>query len=274
MNDLRGRAAFITGGAQGIGLGIARELAENGVSLALADIDRAALDAAEEELGHRTTLMTLTLDVRDRDAFLRCAEVVEARIGPVTLLFNNAGVADAIPASRMSAQQYDWVVGVNLTGVFNGILSFVPRMVERGDGHVVNTASTAGVVAGGSGAGWLYHASKFGVVGMSEALRVELEPLGVGVSVLCPGPVATQILNNSNRNQPDEALRPLMPHAGGPGSALVEYLAQGAQPTDVGKIVIEGVVANRPYIFTDTSAADGIRVRASALLAAMPVASD
>src|SRR6185503_2106768 len=117
----------------------------------------------------------------------------EAKLGPVSLLFNNAGVAGHAPALKITYELWDWSTGVNLMGVINGVQTFLSRMAERGQGgHIVNTASGAGLAAVGSGV--LYHTAKFAVVGMSEALHGELAPLGIGVSVLCPGPVATDIL--------------------------------------------------------------------------------
>jgi len=196
MESLAGRTAFITGGAQGIGLGIARELARNGVSLALADVNRTALDAAVTELSSTTDVLAVELDVRDRDRYAQVADEVEARLGDVSLLFNNAGVAGGVPIAELGYDDWDWMLGINLHGVVNGIQTFLPRMIERGgDAHIVNTASGAGLVE--AGAGVLYTTSKFAVVGMSESLRSELADRGIGVSVLCPGPVATDIVSNS-----------------------------------------------------------------------------
>ena len=147
IDSFEGRVAFVTGGAQGIGLGIARALAKAGAKIAIADVNSAALAVAERELGAVTDVVAASLDVRDRDAYAALADDVETRLGPVTLLFNNAGVAGATSPARMSYETWDWVIGVNLHGVINGIQTFVPRMIERGgDGYVVNTASGAGLV--------------------------------------------------------------------------------------------------------------------------------
>jgi len=145
VNDIAGRTAFITGGANGIGLGIARAFARAGANLALADVDAAALGAAKAELAKDTPVETFVLDVRDRDAYVRAADETEARLGPVSLLFNNAGVALSIPAEQMSYETWDFALGVKLDGVVNGIQTFLPRMLARaaqlGGGHIVNTAS-------------------------------------------------------------------------------------------------------------------------------------
>ncbi|HEX7714068.1 MAG TPA: SDR family NAD(P)-dependent oxidoreductase, partial [Bacillota bacterium] len=166
MTDIKGRTAFITGGGNGIGLGIARSLARAGAKLALADLDAAALARAKAELQDITPVETYVLDVRDRDAYASTAEAVERALGPVSLLFNNAGVAGGDSVRRLTYELWDFYLGVNLYGVINGLQAFLPKMIERGQGgHVVNTASGAGLVA--SGAGILYTTSKYAVVGMS-----------------------------------------------------------------------------------------------------------
>ncbi len=165
MEDVKGKTAFITGGARGIGLGIARAFARAGVKLAIADIDPDSLASAKSELAKLTAVETFKLDVRDREAYARVADEAEARLGPVSILCNNAGVA---AATRFTYEFWDWMLGINLNGVINGIQTFMPRMLERGgDGHIVNTASGAGLVAEGSSV--MYSTSKFAVVGLSES---------------------------------------------------------------------------------------------------------
>jgi NAD(P)-dependent dehydrogenase (short-subunit alcohol dehydrogenase family) len=171
----------------------------------------------------------------------------------------------------MSYETWDWVIGVNLHGVYNGIQTFVPRMIERGNGgHVVNTASGAGLVVASSG--FLYATSKFGVVGLSEALHEELARYDIGVSVLCPGPVATDIvLNTAN-------LRP----AGDVPSTAVQaalarshdWLAGGTPPDAVGQMVLAAIVAGRLHILTDDLVADMVTQRARRILDALPSALD
>lgn len=270
MDELRGRTAFITGGAQGIGLGMALAFAKSGARVAIADVDEAALDAAVRRLEPLTEARAYVLDVRDRERYAEVADLVERELGDVSLLCNNAGVAGGVHVSKVTAEQFDWIIGVNLTGVFNGILTFVPRMLERGAGHIVNTASVAGLVAGADGAGWLYHTSKFGVVGMSEALRAELAGSGIGVTVLCPGPVATRILDNTDRTRPAEVPAPLTAEAGMDAGWLRTWLAKGTDPELVGELVRDAVTADRLYVYTDDVAAAGIRQRADALLEAIP----
>ncbi|MFI4933564.1 MAG: SDR family oxidoreductase [Caulobacterales bacterium] len=273
MTEVAGKTAFITGGANGIGLGIARAFAGAGARLVLVDIDALALERAKAELAGRTPTETFELDVRDRDAYARVADAAEAALGPVSLLVNNAGVAGAAPAVKMTYELWDWGMGINLGGVINGVQTFLPRMAERGGGgHIVNTASGAGLVAAGSGV--LYHTAKFGVVGLTEALRTELAPLGVGCTVLCPGPVATDIIERTRRLQPrrDEPLAPGPERDSGEDRMrrMTDWLARGVPPDAVGQMVLQAVEQNRLYIHTDRIMYAGIEARTRALLEAMP----
>ncbi|HYL60418.1 MAG TPA: SDR family NAD(P)-dependent oxidoreductase [Candidatus Acidoferrales bacterium] len=268
MERVEGLTAFITGGARGIGLGIGRAFARAGMKLAIADIDPDSLAAAKSELAKLTAVETFNLDVRDREAYARVADEAEARLGPVSILCNNAGVAAPI---RPTYEFWDWMLGINLYGVINGIQTFVPRMLERGrGGHIVNTASGAGLVAEGSGV--MYNTSKFAVVGLSESLRRELEPRGIGVSVLCPGPVATNIVSNSRITQPP----PGSVEEGKSWEAITEritgYLATGVAPDRVGEMVLAGVKANRLYIITDRIIEKFVEARMKAILDALPPA--
>jgi NAD(P)-dependent dehydrogenase (short-subunit alcohol dehydrogenase family) len=272
MDRVEGKAAFITGGARGIGLGIARAFARTGAKLALADLDQAALAAAKSELAGLTAVETFVLDVRDRPAYARVADEAESRLGPVSILCNNAGVGGGTHVTRLTYEYWDWVMGINLNGVINGIQTFLPRMLERGGGaHIVNTASGAGLAATTSGL--LYTTSKFAVVGLSEALRRELEPFKIGVSVLCPGPVNTKILSNSRATQPAESRTAEEDRVRETITAQANaFLARGADPNDVGEMVLAVVKADRLYIHTDRVMAGLIEARAKALLDAMPPA--
>jgi|SRR6516225_475827 NAD(P)-dependent dehydrogenase (short-subunit alcohol dehydrogenase family) len=266
--DVAGRTAFITGGANGIGLGIARAFARAGAKLALADLDEAGLASARADLAKETKVETYVLDVRDRAAWARAADAAESRLGPVSLLFNNAGVAMSIPVEQMSYESWDFALGVNLGGVVNGLQTFVPRMIARvrelGGGHVVNTSSGAGLVAPGSG--FLYHTAKYAVVGLSESLRFELGAAGIGVSVLCPGPVATRIMHHTLRTQPASAPRPPEQMV-----AMVDaFLGSGVSPDAVGEMVLRGVREGALYIHTDRIVETALRARTQMLLEALP----
>ncbi|PEQ10593.1 oxidoreductase [Novosphingobium sp. PC22D] len=270
---LAGRTAFITGGANGIGLGIARALAGAGVKLALADIDGDALEIARAELLPLAAIETFVLDVRDREEFARAAKDVEDRLGPVTLLFNNAGVAGGAPVSRLSYELWDWGVDINLHGVFNGIRTFLPRMLELGEGgYIVNTSSGAGLVAG-AGAGVLYQSTKFAVVGLSEALAIELADEDIGVSVLCPGPVATNIIERTRALQPSvtrSMTREQLEAARAKSGHMKSFLAGGASPDAVGRHVLEAMSERRLYVHTDPALASLVEERARAIIEAMP----
>ncbi len=272
MDRVDGKTAFITGGARGIGLGIARALARSGAKLALADIDQASLVAAKSELSELTTVETFKLDVRDRAAYARVADETETRLGPVSILCNNAGVAGDQHVTRLTYEYWDWVIGINLYGVINGIQTFLPRMLNRGGGgHIVNTASGAGLAA--SASGLLYTTSKFAVVGLSESLRNALEPFQIGVSVLCPGPVNTKIISNSRETQPPTQVTAEEAKLFETIIAQVnEVLAAGVDPDEVGEMVLAAVKANRLYIHTDRVMAGLIEARTRMLLDAMPPA--
>jgi NAD(P)-dependent dehydrogenase (short-subunit alcohol dehydrogenase family) len=193
MRDFAGKVAFITGGGSGVGLGQAKALARAGAKVVLADIRDDHLDSALKYFqGSGTPAHGIRLDVTDRAAFERAAQEAERAVGPVQLLFNTAGVSMFGPLEESTYEDYDWMMGVNFGGVVNGIRTFVPRMIEHGEGgYIVNTASMSGLIA--SGPAGIYSASKFAVVGLSQALRQSLDRYDIGVSVLCPGNVNTNI---------------------------------------------------------------------------------
>lgn len=267
MERFSGRVAFITGGAQGIGLGIARALAREGVKLAIADVNAGALKTAQAELSALTPTEVFQLDVRDRAQYAVVADEAERRLGPVSLLFNNAGVAGGASVSQMTYEMWDWVIGVNLMGVVNGVQTFLPRMLDRGgDAHIVNTASGAGLVVIGSGV--MYNTSKFAVVGMSEALRNALSRRDIGVSVLCPAFVTTGIAENS------ASLSPAGKQAADSRTAAKrdESKARGSSIDTVGDLVVDAVRAGRLYIYTDDEIGPHLEQRHQVLLDALAAA--
>ncbi|WP_330231471.1 SDR family NAD(P)-dependent oxidoreductase [Nocardia sp. NBC_00508] len=270
MHELTGKTAFVTGGAQGIGLGIAHECAAKGMKVAIVDVDEQALREAEQELSRKTDVVAMVLDVRDREAYAEVADRVEAQLGNVTLLCNNAGVAGNTTVTNLSYAAWDWVVGINLTGVYNGIQTFVPRMIERNEpAHILNTASGAGLL--GAGAGFLYSASKFGVVGLSEALRTELEPHNIGVSVLCPSAVATGIISNTTASAPKVDQGPtVMAGLDDRLQVFAKMLAHGATPDQVGRMAIDAVRENRLYVLTDSLLKEWLEKRTAEIIDAMP----
>ena len=254
---MRGSVAFITGGARGIGLGIARSLAKRGVRLGLADIDDEALTHSATELGKSTAVEALRLDVRDREAFVEAARQAEQALGPVDLLFNNAGIVPYSTAEELSYEKWDLALGINLTGVINGIQTFLPRMIERRRGYVVNTASAAGLVTDPN---VLYTTAKFAVVGLSESLRLNVARHGIEVSVLCPGPVDTGIVRNTKTSNADVALSDdLVP-------AVEAFLRGGPGIDEVGEMVLAGMEKRSPWIFTGYDVRPHLEKRLAAML--------
>ncbi|SFF96580.1 NADP-dependent 3-hydroxy acid dehydrogenase YdfG [Novosphingobium sp. CF614] len=239
--------AFITGGASGIGLGVGKALAERGIRVTVADVDAEAIDAALA--GGGEAFRGVVLDVRDRAGWANAKAEAEAAFGPVDLLFNNAGIASfGYELADMAPEAFDRIVAVDLTGVFNGVSAFAADMRGRRHGHIVNTSSMAGICGPSQAIGGSYAAAKFGVVGLSETLRVELAPHGVGVSVLCPGMTATGIAQSSMKlggdmrlpagREPDDAS-----HA---GSSPLEI----GTADEVAASVLRGIEDNAPYIIT------------------------
>ena len=254
MKDLAGKTAFVTGAASGIGFGIASALAQAGVKVMLCDIEEAPLAAALEKLRlTNADIEGVRADVSLKGELAAAAEATLARYGKVHILVNNAGVGGGGPYGMWSDAAWDWTLGVNLRAVVWGIEIFGPLIERHGEGgHIVSTASIAGLVSNGSVA---YNVSKYGVVALSEGLRLELAPRGIGVSVLCPGFIRTQIVD-AVRNLPERfAGKVNRPPATGPIAERVKVIrdrvAQGIDPLYVGELVREGIENDWPYIFTD-----------------------
>jgi len=253
MNSFKNTVGFITGGASGIGLGVARALGERGMTLVLADIEHDALEAARSDLSSQgIQVHTEILDVRDANAFRDVADRTLATHGKLNFLFNNAGVGAGYALSgNTPLDDWRWVMDVNVMGVVNGIECFLPAMQESGEpGYIINTASLGGLVA--QPGGGPYITSKFAVVGYSEVLRLELEGSKIDVSVLCPAWVKTRIAQ-SLRNHPDptRAAENYEGEAGGRYSRIIE--AEGISVTSVGERVIAGMAAKNFYLFTHPS---------------------
>lgn len=207
MKEFHDRVAVITGGASGIGLALAERFAAEGMKLAIADIHQPSLDEAAAKLrASGATVLAERVDVSDAAAVEAFAEAVYRGYGAVHVLCNNAGVTNpARQAWKMSLDRWNWVLGVNLWGVIHGVNAFVPKMIAAGEeGHVVNTGSVAGLMAGGTGSGVAYATSKHAVVALSECLYSELKSSGsaLSASVLCPGTVDTDILAHAARDDP------------------------------------------------------------------------
>jgi NAD(P)-dependent dehydrogenase (short-subunit alcohol dehydrogenase family) len=246
MRDLEGRVAFITGGGSGVGLGMAKAFVAAGMRVAIADIRADHLEAATAELDG--PVLPVQLDVTDREAFARAADVVEHELGNVHVLCLNAGINLFNDLADATYQDWDWVLGVNLGGVVNGVVTFVPRMKAHGEGgHVVNTASMAAFVAG-PGAG-IYTTAKFAVHGLSDALRWSLLPHGIGVSMVCPGLVKSKIYE-SDLIRPPELSTDVTPADEEFMRILPGLHEAGMDPDEIGEKVVSAIRENRFYVFT------------------------
>jgi len=254
----KARHAFITGGASGIGLGIAEALGARGLAITIADIDRETLErVVAEKAAGGAKWRGQPLDVRDRAAWARAKAAAEAAFGPVDVLVNNAGIApNGQGFAVMDPASFDQIIAINLVGVFNGVSAFAADMAARGTGQIVNTSSQAGLAASMPGVG-AYTAAKFGVTGLTENLRKELAPQGVGVSLLCPGYVATNLSETTRKV----------------GGTLRES-APGKMPqsavsaADVGEMVVQGITDDAPYILTHPGVWESMTERLTGLRAA------
>jgi len=270
MRDFMGKVAVVTGGASGIGRAMALSLAREGMNVAIADVEDAPSASVRrelEELGVKAVAMHA--DVSDRQAMERFADDVFSAFGAAHVLCNNAGVGVGGATYVADERDWRWVLGVNLEGVIHGCQAFVPRLIEQGQGgHVVNTASMAGMVA--SPELGPYTTTKFAVVGLSESLRLELAPYDIGVSVLCPGFVRT-LISESERNRPpylsavreaEEAQKELM-------RALVD---SGIEPSAVGARVVRALREGAFYIFTHPEMRFAVEARFEEILRAFDYA--
>jgi NAD(P)-dependent dehydrogenase (short-subunit alcohol dehydrogenase family) len=251
MKDLAGKTAFVTGAASGIGLAVATSLAQAGVKVMLCDIEQAALDKAVADLRlTNADVEGVRADVSLKAELQAAAEAALARYGEVHILHNNAGVGGGGGYGTWNDADWSWTIGVNLMAVIWGVEIFGPLIERHGEGgHIVNTASIAGMV---SGSGNAYNVTKYGVVSLSEGLRAELAPRGIGVSVLCPGFIRTRIVD-SVRNRPDRFAGPAATDAPLPAwlNGIRDRVEAGIDPAYVGDLVREAIEGDWPYIFTD-----------------------
>lgn len=258
MKDLDGRTAVVTGAASGIGLALSERLVREGMSVVMADVEEPVLEREATRLRDQgAPVLPVVCDVADADQVAALRDRSLEAFGSVHLLCNNAGVASGRPNVPTKPAVWDWVVGVNLLGPAYAIHHFVPLMVEQGEGHVVNTASEAGLASTPMlGA---YHASKYGVVGLSESLALELDGTGVGVTCLCPELVRTRIFE-ATRNAPAHLGIPA------PGPVPIEQIEQfmgtvAMPPEDVAGQVVYAVRADRFWVLTHQVTQDRVRRR-------------
>lgn len=276
MENVEGKVAFITGGASGIGLGIAKVLVDAGMKVVIADIRQDHLDQAMADFAnhqHARDVHAIQLDVTNREAMARAADEAERVFGKIHVIVNNAGVGLEGPLSKATYDDWDFGVSVNLGGVINGIQTFVPRIKKHGEGgHIVNTASLAALVHMPAFMA-IYAATKAAVVALSEAIQDELAQDNIGVTVLCPGPIKSNI-HEAAKNRPER----FRAHSGFQesearlGRRKVSPLWM--EPEEVGRMILKAVRNNELYVITHGEWRDAVTGRMDAILAAMPTTTN
>jgi len=269
MDDLKGRGAVIVGGGSGIGRGISMGLAAEGMKVVVADIDPESAAAVSDEITfHGGDAQSHRVDATDDASLARLVETAQAELGKVHVLANTVGVVADTPLVEATEAEWSWFVEFHLMTAVRSVNAFVPALLAHGEGgHIVLTSSMAGLLAlppshtGGVNTG-LYTVMKHALVGYSEMLRGELAPENIGVSVLCPGLVQSNLGSTSAKHRPERF-----------GGALPDPMAergpiQGAMPNeDVGPIVVRGITGNRAYIITHPETAPLVKARQDAVMA-------
>ncbi|SFG44220.1 NADP-dependent 3-hydroxy acid dehydrogenase YdfG [Novosphingobium sp. CF614] len=269
MQNLPGKTAFVTGGASGIGLGIAKALLGADMNVVIADIRQDHLDVATKELSGGARVLALKLDVTDRADFTRAADAAEARFGNIHLLVNNAGVAVVGPTELATYADWDWVMGVNLGGVINGVTTILPRLLRHGEGgHIVNTSSMSGMVPVGGTT--IYSTAKAAVLTMMETMRPELEARGVVCSAFCPGAVQSNIAR-AGETRPARLADSGYAEADRRRTEGGEFFHLYMTKEEVGQRVLAGILADELYILTHGEFLPGVTDRANAMIASVPV---
>jgi NAD(P)-dependent dehydrogenase (short-subunit alcohol dehydrogenase family) len=261
MEDLQGKVAVITGGASGIGRAVADKAVTKGMKIVLGDIEEGPLKTAVDDLvGTGAEVLGVVTDVSDRASVEALRDAALERFGAVHLVHNNAGIGLGGPIWEVTEEDWRWILGVNVWGVIHGVATFTPLLLEQGEGHIVNTASIAGIIV----APFLgpYNATKQAVVAISETLFKDLQAVGapVGVSVLCPGFVQTRIAE-SERNRPQWAPEREVEGAEELRSVVADMVSGGIAPTTVADRVIDAVQTNTFYILTHPELESAITTR-------------
>jgi len=265
--DWKGKTALITGGVSGIGFGIARAFCAAGIDLVLTWRNEAYRTRAEAwfAVGGHPMPRFFELEVTDRADWTDVA----GRVGPVHILVNNAGVSVFGPTDEASYADYDWIMGVNFGGVVNGLVTFVPRIKAQGQGgHIVNVASMAAYLSGPQAG--LYTASKFAVRGLTECLRGNLAPYGIGVSLVCPGLTRTNAWDSALKRPAAFAASGFAPPDRGELERFGTAFEAGMDPLEVGEKVLAGMSENRAVIFTHPEYAEDFAEIYRASVAALP----
>jgi NAD(P)-dependent dehydrogenase (short-subunit alcohol dehydrogenase family) len=269
MQNVEGKIAFITGGASGIGLGIAKAFVNAGMKVVISDVRQDHLEESTayfKQKNQGKSVHHIQLDVTDREAFIRAADETERVFGKVHVLCNNAGIGVIGPIKLAKFDDWDWALNVMIGGVVNGIQIFLPRILKHGEGgHIVTTSSMSGILPPLQSA--IYTTAKAGIVGMCESMRGELAEDHIGVSAFCPGPVATNIGQIGQ-------LRPKN-YQTGYAEKEKELSARPNSPNwmsieECGERVLRGILRNDLYIFTHREFKEGMAEKMEAILASFP----
>lgn len=276
MKEVTGKVAFITGGSSGIGLGQAHVFHEAGMKVVIGYIrDDQVGPALDSFKSGKERVHAIKVNVIDRAAMKAAADEIEAKFGKIHLLSNNAGIGPLTPLLATEPKDFDQTIAINLTGVYNGIHEFVPRIRKHGEGgHVVTTSSMSGILPTEGGGAGAYTASKFAVTGMMEILRAELDAAkaNIGASVYCPGLVATNIFeleknvsvafNEKGKAGPDDAAANT--------ARIRQIIGAGMDPLEAAQIVLAGIRNNDLFILSHPEFGPGLQERMEALLASVP----
>ena len=272
IKDFRGKTAFVTGGAGGIGFAMARAFGHAGMNVVVADIDnKAAKGAAERLTAEQVKAVPVHCDVSERAGVRAAALEALAAFGKIHVVCNNAGVAVGGPIGTVSERDWDWIIDVNLKGVVYGVETFVPLIRSHGEGgHIVNTASMAGMI---SPPGMEpYSATKFAVVALTEGWAAQLAPDGIGVSALCPGFVRTRIHESGRNRQEKYGGEGDVDALGQGASEAAQAVLSGIDPDVVGARVLEAIKAGETYIFTHPNMREFAAMRFAGIMAAFDLA--
>lgn len=270
MQDFAGKTAFITGGARGIGLGMARAFLGAGMKVAIADVSLEALDEAVAVLEPGGHVAALQLDVRDRGAFARVADEAQRLLGPVSVLCSNAGINFMGPLAKATYDDWDYILGTNVGGAVNAVTTFLPRLLaQKGERHIVITSSIHGVFTAPMAG--VYATSKYALTGLGESLRADLAGQGVGVSILIPGPIRTDIFQHADELRAEGSATggvPIVPPGVDQKETPIYRMAMEAD--EVGLRVLDGIRRNDLYIMTHADYGPVLAARAAAMQAALP----
>ena len=273
MKEVKDKVAFITGGASGMGFGMVRAFLEAGMKVVIADIRGDHIERSLTQLqDKKDALHGIELDVTDRQAMAAAADETEQVFGKVHLLCNNAGLGVVGNIKDSTYDDWDWLMSVNLGGVINGVQTFLPRIRQHGEGgHIMATSSMSGIFS--TGTAGIYTTAKYAVCGMMESLRAELRDENIGVSVMCPGAVNTNIFETWDLRPEEysdtgykipEAVKQEM------FERMKHVLSLGMDPLEVGRKTLRGIQRNDLFILTHPEFEQGIRDRFEAILASLP----